>query len=75
MTLAVKNRINMTWKVYNSTEGFVFCQRLADSDYVDSFTDEILRKHTNEDRIRYAWDQFLILEKKYMESYSSVTYF
>lgn len=46
-----------------TTDGFVFRQRLADSDYVDSFTEKILRKHTNEDRIRYAWDQFLILGK------------
>lgn len=47
----------------HTTDGFVFRQRLADSDYVDSFTEKILRKHTNEDRIRYAWDQFLILGK------------
>lgn len=45
------------------TDGFVFRQHLNDSDYVNSFTEKISRKHMNEDRIRYAWDQFLILGK------------
>lgn len=45
------------------TDGFVFQQHLTDSDYVDSFTEVLLRKHTNEDRIRYAWDQVFVLGK------------
>lgn len=42
------------FNITGTTDGFVFQNRSADFDYVNSFTEEISRKHTNEDRIRYA---------------------